>query len=213
MVTVSTVRELIKGGWLAPVKTFTPRVLADLSAVRIERGEYVSDDAGALLTQPQFVGDAVAAFRQYCGQGPALAYAVNRAHARILTEHFCAAGLRAREVDGDTPADLRKAAVAALASGEIEILVNVALFCEGLDVPALRAVFILRPTLSEALFLQMAGGRCGLLPARPTASSLITAGIACVTAYRNGIANGRSTIAFAIAKSRRRQSGAVGNAG
>jgi superfamily II DNA or RNA helicase len=166
MLIVATVAELVRDGWLAPVKTFAPAVLPDLSSLRVERGDYVADDAAALLSQARFVGDAVAAYRQYCGQGPALAYAANRAHACILTEHFCAAGLRAREVDGDTPPGLRKAAIAALASGEVEILVNVALFCEGLDLPALRAVFGLRPTLSEPLFLQMAGRAMRIAPGK-----------------------------------------------
>jgi superfamily II DNA or RNA helicase len=157
IVTVATVRELTEAGWLSPVKTFVPPVLPDLSRARIRRGDYAVEDAAGIMNQPRFVGDAIEHYRRHCDGGAALGYAVDIAHSQALTAAFCAAGIRARHVDGKTPAAERGAAVAALGSGGLDVLFNVNLFSEGLDAPVLAGVLMLAPTLSLARYLQMTG--------------------------------------------------------
>jgi superfamily II DNA or RNA helicase len=130
IVTVATARELSEAGWLSPVKTFVPPVLPDLSRARIRRGDYVSADTAAIMNQTRFVGDAIEHYRRHCNGGPALGYAVDIAHSEALTAAFCAAGIRARHVDGKTSAGERAAAVAALGSGDLDVLFNVNLFSE-----------------------------------------------------------------------------------
>lgn len=55
-----------------------------------------------------------------------------------------------------------------------QVLINVTLFSEGTDLPAVDSVFIARPTLSEILFRQMVGrgmrGRCSRGQAHATSS-------------------------------------------
>jgi superfamily II DNA or RNA helicase len=78
----------------------------------------------------------------------ALGFCVSVEHAHFMAERFCARGLRAEALDASTPADLRQAALRRLQSGDLQILFAVDLFNEGLDIPAIDTVLLLRPTES-----------------------------------------------------------------
>jgi hypothetical protein len=94
----------------------------------------------------------------------ALGFCVSVEHARFMAERFCARGLRAEALDASTPADLRQAALRRLQSGELQILFAVDLFNEGLDIPAIDTVLLLRPTESAVVFLQQLGRGLRLSP-------------------------------------------------
>jgi len=67
------------------------------------------------------------------------------------------AGIVARHVDGETEPLVRDQAIAAFRRGEVKVISNVDLFGEGLDVPAVEAGFLMRPTQSLAMYLQQCG--------------------------------------------------------
>jgi superfamily II DNA or RNA helicase len=94
----------------------------------------------------------------------ALGFCVSVEHAHFMAERFCARGLRARALDASTPADLRQAALRRLQSGELQILFAVDLFNEGLDIPSIDTVLLLRPTESAVVFLQQLGRGLRLSP-------------------------------------------------
>ncbi len=87
----------------------------------------------------------------------ALGFGVSIAHCEFLADRFNRAGIAARAVSANTPADERDDALRALASGEVQILFSVDLFNEGIDVPAVDVVLMLRPTESATVFLQQLG--------------------------------------------------------
>lgn len=89
--------------------------------------------------------------------GRALVFAWSLEASRGLAAAFVAAGIPAQHVDGESPATERRAALAAFRRGDFRVLCNVDLFGEGLDVPAVDAVFLLRPTSSLSLYLQQVG--------------------------------------------------------
>jgi len=71
---------------------------------------------------------------------------------------FCnSKGLRARAVDGETPAAERAATLQDLRSGAINVVFVRDLFNEGLDIPGIDTVLFLRPTESATIFLQQLG--------------------------------------------------------
>src|SRR5690606_33401548 len=80
---------------------------------------------------------------------------VSHAHyiARLLSDH----GVSAAAVSGDTPDADRKRALTDLAKGSVQVVFSVDLFNEGVDVPAVDALLMLRPTESPLLFLQQLG--------------------------------------------------------
>ncbi len=87
----------------------------------------------------------------------ALGFCVSVQHARFLARHFRAAGIPAVAVWGDSPAAERHAALADLATGAVRVVFSVDLFNEGIDLPAVDTVLLLRPTESATLFLQQLG--------------------------------------------------------
>ena len=58
---------------------------------------------------------------------------------------------------GDSPRADREAALRDLADGRVQCCLSVDLFNEGVDVPAVDTVLMLRPTESPTLFLQQLG--------------------------------------------------------
>lgn len=79
------------------------------------------------------------------------------AHAEFMADFFCRAGLKAKALSGETPRDERKAALEQLRAGSLQILFSVDLFNEGLDIPDVDTLLLLRPTSSATVFLQQLG--------------------------------------------------------
>jgi superfamily II DNA or RNA helicase/HKD family nuclease len=87
----------------------------------------------------------------------ALGFCVSVDHARFMARVFSEAGIASRAVWGDSPREDRRKALSDLAGGAIQVLFSVDLFNEGLDVPAVDTLLMLRPTESATLFLQQLG--------------------------------------------------------
>ncbi len=87
----------------------------------------------------------------------ALGFCVTIAHARFMAEQFRAAGIAAVAVWGDSPMDERAQALRDLDAGRVNVVFTVDLFNEGVDVPNVDTLLLLRPTESGTLFLQQLG--------------------------------------------------------
>jgi superfamily II DNA or RNA helicase/HKD family nuclease len=87
----------------------------------------------------------------------ALGFCVSVEHARFMARVFREAGVPATAIWSDTPESERRAALADLAARRVSIVFSVDLFNEGIDVPAVDTLLMLRPTDSPTLFLQQLG--------------------------------------------------------
>ncbi|MCX5762250.1 MAG: DUF3427 domain-containing protein [Gemmatimonadetes bacterium] len=96
----------------------------------------------------------------------ALAFCVSREHARFMAESFNKAGIPAEAVLGDTPDRDRIRAIHGLKRGELRVLVTVDLFNEGVDLPDVDTLLLLRPTQSALLFQQQIGRGLRLSPGK-----------------------------------------------
>jgi hypothetical protein len=74
-----------------------------------------------------------------------------------MAERFRHAGLAAVAIWGNTAWGERQAALRDLAAGRVQIVFTVDLFNEGVDVPTVDTLLLLRPTESPTLFLQQLG--------------------------------------------------------
>jgi superfamily II DNA/RNA helicase len=99
-------------------------------------------------------------------QGKALIFCVSVAHARFVAEQLSAAGLPALAVTGDTPKAEQLRAPHRLARGEVCALVTVDLYNEGVDIPEVDTLLLLRPTQSPVLFQQQIGRGLRLVPGK-----------------------------------------------
>ena len=87
----------------------------------------------------------------------ALGFCVSVAHARFMARVFNSHGLASAAIWADTDATDREKALQDLRDGHIRVLFSVDLFNEGVDVPAVDTLLMLRPTESGTLFLQQLG--------------------------------------------------------
>ena len=152
-----SVNEYVELGVLTPAVTFAPARSPDLSDIRIRAGDYAQDALAARMSNTTIIGDAVEHYKKLARQLPGLIYCCSIEHSLRVCEAFAAAGFAVRHVDGETPTAEREEIIDDLRAGRLDLVSNVGLFTEGLDVPLLGCVLILRPTQSLALHLQMIG--------------------------------------------------------
>lgn len=86
-----------------------------------------------------------------------LGFCVSVEHARFMADRFNRHGIPSVAIWGDSPAAERAEALADLASGRVRMVFSVDLFNEGIDVPGVDTLLMLRPTESPVLFLQQLG--------------------------------------------------------
>jgi superfamily II DNA or RNA helicase len=166
-----TVSELITAKYLSPFTTFAPARSPDLSGIKTRAGDFAVDQLGEAMSKGIVIDGAVDEYVRICPGVPAIVFCVDIAHSELVAERFAARGFRAAHVDGNTNADERRDLIAALGTGKIQVLCNCGLISEGLDVPSVVAVILLRPTKSLALYLQQVGR--ALRPAPGKAKALI----------------------------------------
>jgi superfamily II DNA or RNA helicase/SAM-dependent methyltransferase/SOS-response transcriptional repressor LexA len=98
------------------------------------------------------------ALREWRGkaQQRTLAFCVSTRHADYLAEQFTRAGVSAAAVYGGSTVG-RAEALEKLHAGTLQVVFSVDLFNEGVDLPSIDTVMMLRPTESKILFLQQLG--------------------------------------------------------
>ncbi len=87
----------------------------------------------------------------------ALGFCVSVEHARFMAHHFTRHGIAAVAVSGDSRPHERQTGLRDLARGRVRVVFSVDLFTEGVDVPAVDTILMLRPTESPTVFLQQLG--------------------------------------------------------
>ena len=96
----------------------------------------------------------------------ALVFCVSVAHAQFMTESLERAEIPALCVVGNTAPDVRHQAPERLARGEVAALVTCDLYNEGVDLPNVDTLLLLRPTQSPLLFQQQLGRGLRLAPGK-----------------------------------------------
>ncbi|GEE00867.1 helicase [Gordonia spumicola] len=107
----------------------------------------------------------------------ALGFCVSVAHAEYMADRFTSAGIRAVAVHGHTnPAD-RATAIADLRTRNVNVIFSVDVFNEGLDIPDVDTILMLRPTESATIFLQQLGRGLRSRPDKPVLTVLDFVGV------------------------------------
>jgi hypothetical protein len=86
-----------------------------------------------------------------------LAFCVSKRHADFMSEYFAARGVRSAAVHSGPSSAPRTQSLKGLESKELQIIFAVDMFNEGVDVPTIDTVMMLRPTESKILWLQQLG--------------------------------------------------------
>lgn len=150
--------EGIEMGYLTPFKVVCAKVSVDYDKVDIgASGEYVQAKLVAAEEQSGLLGDIVETYRKHTPGKRGVVFVASIKQARELAERFTAAGFPALALDGTSDDDLRNDAKQDLETGKLKLLVNVDLFGEGFDLPAIEVAILGTKTLSLSRFLQWCG--------------------------------------------------------
>lgn len=154
-------RDLIRMGYLTDYRLVCPTVEdLDLSSIPTSKatGDYVYEQVRkAVHKSKKIVGDVVNAYLYYARGKLGVTFAVDVEAATELAQAYRAAGVPAEVVTAKTPDALRRNILKRFKNREILQLVNVDLFGEGFDLPAIEVVSMARPTQSFALYAQQFG--------------------------------------------------------
>ena len=157
LVLAPSVKELIARGRLSSFVAYAADVQIDVSGVKTRGGDFAVEGLREAAMDGVVISAAVDEYLRLCDGASAIAFCVDIAHSQAVATAFGERGLQAEHVDGETPSADRKRLIAALGTGEIDVLCNCGLISEGVDVPAVGAAILLRPTKSLALYLQQVG--------------------------------------------------------
>jgi superfamily II DNA or RNA helicase/HKD family nuclease len=108
----------------------------------------------------------------------AIGFCVSVSHARFMADRFRQAGLNAVAIWGDSSHEERRVALSDLDAGRVQVVFTVDLFNEGIDVPNVDTLLMLRPTESPTLFLQQLGRGLRKVPGKTLCTVLDFVGAA-----------------------------------
>lgn len=145
--------ELIKDGFLSPIKVRTLPLRVDLTDVRTTAGDYNDADLGSAI-EP-YLGAIVEELVAAIGNRKTLVFLPLIRTSQEFVRRCREAGLTAEHIDGQT--ENRKEILERYAAGEIQVLSNSMLLTEGFDEPSVECVVCLRPTKVRALYSQIIG--------------------------------------------------------
>ena len=154
--------DAIDQQYLVPFSYFGVHDGTDLSEVPWKRGVGYDPSAltNVLTADHAWARRVIEELRRKTGEPRstrALGFCVSIGHARFMAEQFRSVGIPALAIWGDSPMEERTAALRELAAGRVNVVFTVDLFNEGVDVPNVDTLLLLRPTESPTLFLQQLG--------------------------------------------------------
>ena len=154
--------EAIDDGHLAPFQYFGVHDDIDLSTLEWRRGGYRTEDLERVL----MTGDDARVIRLLraldrilldTNQMRALGFCVSIDHAKYMARAFSDRGVPSAALWGDTDSAERDQALRALERGDLRCVFSVDVLGEGVDVPSVDTVLLLRPTQSATVLTQQIG--------------------------------------------------------
>ncbi|WP_255476574.1 DEAD/DEAH box helicase [Geminicoccus flavidas] len=154
MVQGPTVRELTKGGFLAPIVAWGIED-ANVRGLRLVGGNWKAADLEAVLGP--FTERALAEWSERAIGVQTIAFCCSVAHAEFVAARWREAGFSAACVHGGMEERLRDRIIAEFGAGKLTLLTCCELIDEGFDVPEVGCVLQLRPTASITKHFQQIG--------------------------------------------------------
>jgi superfamily II DNA or RNA helicase len=151
--------DLVEGigrGLLSPFDYYGVPDEVDYANIPWRNGRFDENELTNQLTIASRADNALDQLRRR-GGNRTLGFCVSQRHADYMRERFAAAGLRVAAVHSGPSSAPRADSLAQLQAGELDVLFAVDMFNEGVDLPDVDTVLMLRPTESPVLWLQQFG--------------------------------------------------------
>jgi DNA repair protein RadD len=167
MIIGPSMRQLIDMGSLTEYEIVIPESDFNTGALAVTGGGDFSPKAMRDASKnSKIVGDVVEQYLTHAFGKLGVTFATDVEAATKMAERFNLFGVPAAVVTGKTHPTIRNDLIRRFRRGEIWMLVNVDLFGEGFDLPAIEVVIMARPTLSLAVFLQQLGRSLRPMPGK-----------------------------------------------
>lgn len=168
--------ESLENDLLCPFHYFGLPDGTDLTRLDWRSGVYDRDQLGRLYTADEARARIVIKQIRDKISAPAsmraLGFCVTKDHAHFMADVFRRAGFQAAALDSDSRPEVRQQTLDDLKAGRMQVIFSVDLFNEGLDIPDVDTLLLLRPTNSATVFLQQLGRGLRRTPNKPVLTVL-----------------------------------------
>lgn len=153
-----TIEELIAKAYLAPLRSKRTQAHLDVSGVHKRGGEFIESELQkAVNTKDQNERVVLEVMSLASNRKAWLFFCAGVDHAQAVCDVLNNFGVASACVTGTTPKKERERLLAEFKSGKIKALTNANVLTTGFDYPDIDLIAMLRPTMSPALYVQMAG--------------------------------------------------------
>lgn len=146
----------INRGELCPFDYHGLKDITDFAPIPWRNGKFDTEALTRAVATRERAGQALTEWQELGGE-KTLGFCCSVKHADFMAEFFRQAGVRAEAVHSQPSSAPRSASLEAFEKGDLEVLFSIDVFNEGLDVPAVDTVLMLRGTDSPVIFLQQLG--------------------------------------------------------
>ena len=153
-----SIEELIYKGHLAPLRSKITTEHLSVAGVHKRGGEYIEKELQDAVNKSDVNERVVDEVITLAGDRKSwLFFCVGVAHAEAVRDVLRSRGITAETVTGQTPQGERNRILDDFKSGKIKALTNMNVLTTGFNHPDTDLLVMLRPTMSPALYVQMAG--------------------------------------------------------
>jgi superfamily II DNA or RNA helicase/diadenosine tetraphosphate (Ap4A) HIT family hydrolase len=141
---------------LCPFRYWAEKDVADFAHIPWRNGRFDPEELARAVETVERAQQEFDAWQRRKGQRT-LGFCSSVTHADFMADFFTGRGVRAKAVHSGPTSAARRLALQQLAAAEVDVIFSVDLFNEGVDVPEVDTVLMLRPTDSPVVFLQQLG--------------------------------------------------------
>jgi superfamily II DNA or RNA helicase/HKD family nuclease len=152
----ANIRDGIEGGQLCPFHYFGVADDIDYSNIPWRNSQFDITELTAAVATETRARNSLEQFRKHGGRR-CIAFCCSQRHADFMADFFVREGVKAVAVHSGASSAPRATSLERLRDGELEVIFAVDMFNEGVDVPSIDTVLMLRPTESTIIWLQQLG--------------------------------------------------------
>lgn len=158
-----TIQEFIKMGWLSDFEYMTAEpdnpILKQVAGLKKRGvdGDYQTKEMAMVMDCEESIENLYQAYKKFVNGKKGIVYAIDRNHARHITEYYQKQRVNCCWIEAKTPTAERDRLVQEYRDGLIDVVVNVDILSEGADFPEVEFIQLARPTLSLSKYLQQVG--------------------------------------------------------
>lgn len=163
-----SMRETIDAGNLCDYQLVVPSSDFSIDETALApSGDFSTARMKEASEKSHIVGDVVVEYCRWAFGKRGITFATDVETANKIAAQFNLFGIPAAAVSAKTPSNIRSEYIRRFRDGRLWQLVNVDLFGEGFDVPAVEVVSMARPTASLGVYLQQFGRALRLMAGKP----------------------------------------------